>query len=271
VSENEEVKILTFTYENTDEDLYSVCGRDGLLCAEKIGGADSQSVIGNNELLDDMVQEGEKTVRDLLEQARREADSLIEKAREEAEKLLEEARNECGRIGDEARTDGYDQGLKNAQKEIEEDRQFAMEQCNEMLAEAQRNKQKIIESSMADMTRLSILIAKKILATEIKTNPAVIVNVIREAVSYLDSPEVLKVFLSPEDIEGVHAQIADADLNDTKFYSPTVELHRNKNITSGGCIVESDVGSIDAQLETRIDNVEKAIWEAAIDGYNQNV
>jgi flagellar assembly protein FliH len=269
--ENEEVKILAFTYENTDEDLYSGGSHDGLLGSEKTGDVDSGDAEENEEFLNEMLQETEKKIDNLLEQAQQEAESLIENAQEEAKKLLEEARSDCDSIREEARGEGYDQGLKTAQKEIEADRQFAIEQCDEMLAEAKRNKKKIIESSMADMTRLSILIAKKILTTEIKTNPAVIVNVIREAVSYLDSPEVLKVFLNPEDIEGVNAQIVDTDLNDTKFYSPTVELHRNKNITSGGCVVESDAGSVDAQLETRIDNVEKAIWEAAVDGYNQNV
>jgi flagellar assembly protein FliH len=33
----------------------------------------------------------------------------------------------------------------------------------------------------------------------------------------------------------------------------------------GGCILESDAGSVDARVETRIENVEKAVQEVMAD------
>ena len=217
-----------------------------------------------------IIQETESIVRELMEKAKQEARSIIEKAQNEADEKLGAALQEKEKVLEEAKNSGYEQGLKSAQQDIEADRQLAMEQCENILAEARRNKLKIMESSVADMARLVMLIAKKIIATEIITNPEVIVNIIREAVGFLDKPDNIQIYLNPEDLEKITAQIVNQNLNDNSIHTEAVELIGDKNICPGGCVVESDVGSIDAQLETRLENIERAVWEAAVDEYNEH-
>ncbi len=217
-----------------------------------------------------VIEETENMVKELLAQARSEALNILEQAKTEAYELIEIAKQESENIKTSAQNEGYEQGLKSAQEEIEADRQLTIEQCAETLAEAKRDKIKILDSAVADMARLAMMIAKKILATEIITNPNIIVNVIREAVGYLDKPNNIQIYLNQEDMDKITTQLLSEVLGDIGVRTSEIDLYADKRIIPGGCNVESDVGSIDAQLETRINNVEKTVWEVATDEYTEN-
>lgn len=218
-----------------------------------------------------IVMETEAMVKDLMEKAAREARSILDDAREDAEVLRTQAQKEAEEIRIQAQKEGYENGLREAHQEIEADRQMAMEQCRQILEEARRTKVKLLESSTADMARLAIAVAKRVISTEVSTNPQIIISVIREAINLLDQPGNFRVYVNPEEIEPALDSLAREEMSEMEKQDLTNALVADARVGIGGCVIESDQGVVDAQLDTRIAKVEQALQDVIADDFSENI
>ncbi len=149
---------------------------------------------------------------------------------------------------------GHEQGIETGRKEgYEESQHLLQKQVAELnrLLEALAEPFKDLDAEVEkELVQLVIAIAKHIIRREIKFDPAQIVGVIREAVNVLPlSTQKITLNLHPDDAELVKA-VLKLDEN-----PPPWRLQDNPLITRGGCIVETEVSSVDATLEKRISDV----------------
>ncbi|MDD4803376.1 MAG: FliH/SctL family protein [Syntrophomonas sp.] len=207
--------------------------------------------------------ETEQLVTELLEKARNEAQNIIGDAQEEAEVIRAQVQEEAEQIREKVRNDGYNDGLKRAQLEIEADRQMAIEQSQSLIEEARHTKIAILDSVENDIVHLAMAIAKKVIAAELSCNPRAIADIVRQAVSFLDNPYNIRVYVNPADIQYLMDSIANETLTEIGRPDLDIELKADQRIESGGCIVESSMGSVDAQLKSRIGKVEEAMFEGS--------
>lgn len=214
-----------------------------------------------------ILAETEQMVMELLQKARDESRDIISNAREEAEVIKIQAAEEAAQIKQQTQKEAYEEGLRRAHEEIEADRQMAIQQRQEILEEARQSKLKLFRSCETDMVRLVIAIVKKVIAGELQTNPGIIVNVLQEAIDYLDRPENVTVYVNPRDMESILEVINNGSLTDIGNNNINLDLKADERVSTGGCLLESDAGSIDAQLETRTASVLNAIQEVAADEY----
>ncbi|MGI5920212.1 MAG: FliH/SctL family protein [Syntrophomonadaceae bacterium] len=213
-----------------------------------------------------VLQDTESMVAKLLEKAREEARTIIDDAKKEAAAIRTQASEEAGQMRTRAEEEGYEQGLKRAQQEIEADRQLALQQSQQIIEQARQTKISTIRSLEPDIIRLVMAIARKIIAGEIATNPGVIVNVVREAIHHLDNPENLTVYVNPEDMEQLAHAVTSREVMDIGNSQVNIEVRSDDRMDKGGCLIESDSGRVDAQLNTRLMAVETAIKEVTADG-----
>lgn len=212
-----------------------------------------------------ILAETEQMVMELLQKARDESQGIISNAREEAELIRMQAAEEAAQIRQKAEKEAYEEGLRRAHEEIEADRQMAIRQSKELLEEARQAKIQMFSSCETDMVRLVIAITKKVIACELQTNPGIIVSVLKEAINYLDSPENISVYVNPRDIESVLEVMNNGNLTDIGSNSLKIDLKADERVSTGGCLLESDAGSVDAQLESRTASVFNAIQEVTAD------
>ena len=212
-----------------------------------------------------VIDETEAMVLDLLQKARDEARAIIANAQEQADLIRSQAETESTELKASNQKQGYEEGLKKAEEDIETDRLAAFQQSQELLEEARQLKIQMMRSSESDMMRLVMAIAKKVIASELTTNPYFIVNVLREAIDFLDHPDNITVYVNPQDLERILA-ITQSD-SFFEIGSPDVNLNfrADNRISPGGCSLESQGGSVDTRLETRISGVEQALWEVSGD------
>lgn len=218
-----------------------------------------------------IVLETEGMVKDLMEKAAQEARSLLDDAREDAEVFRNQALKEAEDIRGLAQKEGYENGLREAQKENEADRQMTLEQCQQIIEEARRTKLKILESSTADMARLAIAVAKRVISAELRTNPQIIIGVIREAIDLLDQPGNFHVYVNPEEIEPALDSLAREEMSEMEKQDLANALVADARVGIGGCVIESDQGMVDAQLDTRIAKVEQALQDVIADDFSENI
>ncbi|MDD3853199.1 MAG: FliH/SctL family protein [Syntrophomonadaceae bacterium] len=213
---------------------------------------------------DKIIMETEQMVLDLLNKARGEARETLNVAQDEAELIRSKALEEAHEITEQARQSGYEEGLRQAQEAIEADRQLALIQSQEIIQEANRIKMAMFESSESDMVRLSLAIAKRIIATELQTNPDIIVNILREALTYLNQPDNITLFVNPTDIDTILDAVENINLLDGQN-DLHIEVKADGQILPGGLKIESESGSVDARIETRVASIENAVQEVLTD------
>lgn len=99
----------------------------------------------------------------------------------------------------------------------------------------------------AQLTALVTALVRQLVRRELRTEPDVIVAVVREAIELLPvSQQRPRVHLHPEDA-GLLRELLHLDAEDRAW-----TLVPDPAITRGGCRVRTDDSSIDASLETRI-------------------
>lgn len=256
------------SFSTPDEQLDNLAAAS--LLEENIALAEDDAISREQENLEDLKLEGEKIlaeteqiVMDLLEKARSEARGIIQDAQEEADHIRAEVYEEAKTIRETARDEGYEEGLTKARQDMEEDLQAALLHKEEILEEARREKIEIIQSTENDIVRLVMAIAKKVIASELIIQPQSIVNIVREAINHLDNPENIRVYLNPEDLQLVLDALEFEELTEVGNQALHMQARSDRRIQSGGCLVESSAGSVDACLETRMKKVEESIYGIA--------
>jgi len=104
-----------------------------------------------------------------------------------------------------------------------------------------------LETQIADsVAKTATLLARQVLRGELTTNPALVALVASEAVNaVLLSARHIRVFVHPEDQLLVQSGAGEA------LAARGARLLTDATLTRGGCRVESDLGSIDASVESR--------------------
>ena len=117
----------------------------------------------------------------------------------------------------------------------------------------------IYQQIETEVVELALAIARKVICREVSTDKETVVCVAREALSKVDDPGNIKIKMNPADLQFVNEtkyQLSDlmADVNN-------VTLEAEENIQSGGCVIETDLGEIDARIEKQLQAVEESFRE----------
>ena len=184
------------------------------------------------------------------ETLRRQAEELaLAQARraEEARQLAEAARVQALQ---EAREGGYHDGYRDGLEALENfKRSFATQTSPQVGALLQQFQQQLdgVEQHLAHrVTGIVLEVARQVLRSELLLRPESVLAVTQEALgSLLTSARHVVLRVHPDD----HALIADgcAEL----LAARGARLQRDAQIERGGCLVESDIATVDARVGTR--------------------
>jgi len=164
------------------------------------------------------------------------------KALGEIEQAKEQARNEGQALGRE-------EGLKAyAEKSAE---------LLQTFNDAVKEKNKIIKAAEGGLLKLSIKIAEQIIRSEISLNQAVCLNIVSEAINKITDRDQVIVKVNGVDLELVkrNRDRLSALIDGVKSFSIVEDFQ----VDPGGCIVETNLGYIDARIKTKLDVVQAAL------------
>ena len=197
--------------------------------------AEAASGLVSNKVLPHEVYEGKKRAREIVDAAQAEAKAILERAALDAAALSETARRE-----------GYEEGLL---------------QWNEALLEAERAREALCRESERQIVAVGLKVAEKIIGERIREQPATIVSIVAEALKTVRRERDLVIQVNPSHVEELRQRVDR--LQALAGGSRTVRVVAAENIAPGGCIIESELGKIDAQLETQLRCFERALRRAA--------
>ena len=206
----------------------------------------------------------EADARSLLVSAREKARAIIGEAKAEAETLLENLRCEAE---EEARKRGYEAGLEEGKKAVFENHMAEFQQDVETLSTVLRSMKSSIEeghkrlekAAECDLVALALAVAEKIIGREVSMTPEVTTNVVRRAVGLLGARDTIELLVNPEDVKLIETYLPElkkecADLRE-------VQVVAADSVSRGGCVARAHAGSVDARIESQVDQIAKELFE----------
>lgn len=149
-----------------------------------------------------------------------------------------------------ARQAGYQDGYRDGLVALESFKQTFAQQMAAQLAPLLVGFDQAfidLEAQIADsVARTATALARQVVRSELVARPELVAQVAAEAVNaVLLSARHIRVFVHPDDQALVQAGAADA------LAARGANLLPDATLARGGCRIESDLGSIDARIETR--------------------
>lgn len=106
-----------------------------------------------------------------------------------------------------------------------------------------------IAQAEGQLVELTLAIARRLIDQESEENHEIVKGVLKAAMEQVKNQTVLAVHLNPRDVEEIMPQFPDG----------RIELIPDTTIQPGGCRIETDMGEMDATIDTRWDAVTSAI------------
>lgn len=175
------------------------------------------------------------------------ADKIFAAAEAEADRIRNEAAKvlaEVEGVREAARKEGFAEG-----------REEGMAQATELATKLEALKGAFYQNAEAEIISLVMEIAEKVIGRMVQDHREAIISIVRQAVESALGDRVT-IRLNPEDYKKVHTQIKVLQENLDK--SRRLVFKEDDTISAGGCVVETEVGMIDAQLETQLRAIRKA-------------
>ena len=156
-------------------------------------------------------------------------------------------------IQKEAFQQGYQAGKQETLQAIQQELEQVRNNVQAIVHSIPARIDEAIAQTEPQLLALTLALAKKIIHAETRQNPEVISNVLQAALEKVKNQTVIAIRMHPEDIELVSPQFDDG----------RVELIPDKSVERGGCIVETDLGELDATIETQWAAVEQEMKKQA--------
>ncbi|MEW8093400.1 MAG: flagellar assembly protein FliH [Candidatus Thiodiazotropha endolucinida] len=162
----------------------------------------------------------------------------------ELEQLQKQAYEEGFEKG---KQEGFEFGHKEGLAQAKRDVQHYTAHLNKLLSHFEQPLRDLDDQVEKELLSLVIAIVKQLLRREVKSDPNLIVGVVREALSVLPvSSNNVRLLLHPEDAELIREVYALGD-NEVGW-----SLIEDPVINRGGCKVVTDTSQIDGTLESRL-------------------
>ncbi len=208
-----------------------------------IKGKDKSSGVHDDYNRDSIEQNG--VIRGEVYSASAKARDLLYKAQQEADEIVRRATEE----GNKQRQDGHEAGY-----------QEGLAQVTELLVKARLEQEQLLKNANKDLMDLAFRIAEKIIGKQLEMEPKTILSVVNQALQNVRQSKQITIRVHPDD-----AKILKRDpdqLQETLGRQRIIDVMEDKKVHRGGCIIESEIGTVEAQLHTQLERLKKVLLHA---------
>lgn len=203
------------------------------------------------------LQQTKEQINIELERLKLDSEKEIERGKFEAEKMIKEAELKVSEIEHEAYKKGYEAGREEGYKEGQAEVMRLIDRLGTVVSTAVDIRDDLIRSSEKMMTEMILMIAKKVIKDEIVERREVVINNIKEAIKRVKDRDRIDIRVNFADLDMTTAH--KDELIKMMESLRKVNIYEDSRVERGGCIIETDVGAIDARISTQLDAIEEAI------------
>ncbi|CAN5462390.1 hypothetical protein BH10BDE1_BH10BDE1_08210 [soil metagenome] len=176
--------------------------------------------------------------------------SLAERVEVEALERLKQLQEEAYRQGYDL---GRDEGQESAYREKSEELSENLKKIDRAMHTLEVLKTELVKQNEASLVTLVYQIASKVAMAELKEKPELILPVILEAAAGAQDEESIVIRLSHSDLDFLES--TKERLGQEFEFIKRAKLEGTNEIQSGGCVIVTNFGQVDATIEKRLEKV----------------
>ncbi len=225
-----------------------------------ISTAEEEVVSIKERAQDSSAQMAQTTIEDAQAEANRLTDEAQEKLTEanlEAERIINEARAEVDRIKSEAKDEGVTLGKEEGYQVGNEEVQRLVDRVHKVLNAAIEKRREIIMEAENQMVELVLLISKKVVKVISEEQKNVVISNVVQALRKMKSRGEVEIRVNLADISLTTEHIKD--FMEMIESVSAITVLEDSTIGKGGCLIETNLGRIDARISSQLREIEDRI------------
>lgn len=180
-----------------------------------------------------------EVVRDALNKAKIQAVEIREKAEKEA------------------REKGHAEGFQKGELDAREEFKPVLETTENIIQELSEFRKKMYPKMEREMIEMVVALVKKVIHFELSTKEDSVQEMIRLAVQAVLDKESMTIKINPADKE--HAENFRPELQHLFGEIKNISFESNTGIERGGCIIETNFGTVDARMDKLGEQIDKIL------------
>jgi type III secretion protein L len=188
------------------------------------------------------LKSGKKTIPKKDFSTVKSAEEIVSIAEEEAEEYKKELHEEAAALKEKSSQEGFEEGLGKFNKQLTHLDTLAAGIKDEM-------KEQILPILLSSL--------KKIVGEELKIAPDRIVDIVMQALKPVIQHHHITIYVNKDDLKKLEAK--KKKLKGILLQIEVFSLQAREDIQPGGCIIETEAGIINAQLDNQIRALETAL------------
>ncbi len=150
---------------------------------------------------------------------------------------------------------GFQAGMEAGKQELQQQYRDDVLAVQSMLKEMEESFWRLKKDAELGLVNLAIQISRHVIQTELKIQPETIREIVEKTLTYANNLEVISVALNPEDY---HYLTGQSDIQSN--ISERIQFEKDSSITRGGCVVHTNMESIDARIETKLEQLAEQLY-----------
>ncbi|TBL77726.1 FliH/SctL family protein [Paenibacillus thalictri] len=214
------------------------------------------------QILQDAESYADQQVRDAMEEAAR----IREQADAEIREWWDQRRSQDSQHVETSKQNGFDQGyaagLAQAEQQVKLQFKDLIDQAKAILEQSYRLKEQTIQESEPFLIELSCAIAEKIVARQLTLEPEWTLELVQSILTRRKEKGIITLCVSP--LHFAYIQDAKEELVLHIDSQAELQIIPDASVTDHGCVVRSSFGSIDARVDTQLQEIKNALRQLAI-------
>lgn len=188
------------------------------------------------------------------------AQRIIDNAEARAQEIIDSASGEIESTREAAKAEGYEEGKREGMEQATSQFADSMDTLNQAVVA----RRKIIKDAESEILRLSLKVAEQIIKSEVSLHRDVCLNIVSEAISRISDREQIIIRVNRDDVDQVKKyKDRIAGLVDGV---KSLTILEDSHVEPGGCIIETNLGYVDARISTKIKAIEESFRKAGSNG-----
>ena len=195
--------------------------------------------------------------KDIQDKINKNSNNIDKQAQPWPKKISPDGDNELKQLIKQTHEDGYSIGFEDGRIAEKKRVDALAKTVSEVVSNLEIHRIQLLERAEEGVIKLVLALARKIILKEPSVSHEIILNITQNALKTVVDPTDLKIKVNPDELnilkENKHSLEMIIGTN------TSVKIEPDAAISTGGCIIETDFGDIDARIESQLDTIEKAL------------
>lgn len=202
-------------------------------------------------------EEAKILLQELVEESQQKAKKIIDDAEKKAKALKLAVATECEQIKENAYQEGFRQGSQRGRDSGAEEIKTLSLETKKLAQSLRQAQEKYLRDNEANIIDLVFAIAQKILGNVVELRPEMIKGLVKNVLEEVGKTEKLVIKVNPLHLPYLHTE----ELSAGALGQDKLSFMGDPEVKMGGCVLKTEGGLIDAQLEEQLFLLKKELKE----------